>query len=156
MGETFLVSQDRPFYPVGLKHMGRIWGVTFGILPGHMRSLDWAKKIHIARFWWKNRPAHSCSAGTTPIIGKNKHSLYNDKIVTKSCKPVIKSKFRPQRQQAAGPLYHTLCDLSSIIFSSFCTKKKCPPVEDTLSVIPKCRGLPCNWQQFPIHGRGRK
>ena len=98
---------------------------------------DFGRAYEAARLSKKNpyssvlaeKPAIALVLGrrTGVYNGKNEHSLNNDKIVTKSCKSVFNSKFRPQRQQAAGPLYHTGMDLSSIIFSSFCTKKRVSP-----------------------------
>ena len=109
--------------------------LIFGRIGRHMKTARLSKKIPYARFWRKNRPAHSCSAGSQAgYKGKSKQMFDKAQFQIQNLKPKIKPKCRPPRTQAAGPLYHMELDLSSIIFSSNCTKKPRRPI----------RGFLCN------------
>ena len=138
-------------------------GLIFGILGRHMKTARLSEKIPYARFWRKNRPAHSCSAGHLGYKGKCKQMFDKAQFQNQNLNYNIKRKIRPPRTQSAGQLYHMELNLSSIIFSSNCTKKKCPHIEDTFLIRPGRWSLSttdpfflCTAQQFPVHGRGRK
>jgi hypothetical protein len=141
-------------------------GLTFGRIGRHMKTTRLSAKIPYARFWWKNRPAHSCSAGHLGYKGKSKQMFDKAQFQNQNLNHNIKRKIRPPRTQSAGQLYHMELDLSSIIFSSNCTKKKCLPEEDTFLMIrpapwvglssPTYHVWLWNAPQFPIHGRGRR
>ena len=139
-------------------------GFIFGKIGRHMKTARLSAKIPYARFWRKNRPAHSCSAGSqVGYKGKSKQMFDKAQFQIQNLKPKINPKCRPPRTQSAGPLYHMELDLSSIIFSSNCTKKKCLPEEDTFLMIrlapwvglssPTYHVWLWNAPQFPIHGR---
>ena len=111
-------------------------GLIFGRIGRHMKTARLSAKIPYARFWRKNRPAHSCSAGTqVSYKGKSKQMFDKAQFQNQNLKPKINPKFRPPRTQSAGPLYHMELDLSSIIFSSNCTKKPRRPIRGFLSVL---------------------
>lgn len=113
---------------VGISNFQRGWGAyrvsIFGNMSAHTRAARLSKKIPYARFARKNRPAHSCSAGSQlGYKGKFKQMFNKVQFQNQNLKPKINPKCRPPRTQTAGPLYHTRLNLSSIIFSSNCTKK---------------------------------
>lgn len=110
-------------------------GLIFGRIRRHMNTARLSEKIPYARFWRKNRPAHSCSAGHLGYKGKCKQMFDKAQFQNQNLNHNIKRKIRPPRAQSAGQLYHMELDLSSIIFSSNCTKKKCLPEEDTFLMI---------------------
>lgn len=98
-------------------------GLIFGRIERHMKTARLSEKIPYARFWRKNRPAHSCSAGHLGYKGKFKQMFDKAQFQNQNLNHNIKRKIRPPRTQSAGQLYHMELDLSSIIFSSNCTKK---------------------------------
>ena len=101
-----------------------------------MKTARLSKKIPYTRFARKNRPAHSCSAGSQlGYKGKFKQMFNKAQFQNQNLKPKINPKCRPPRTQSAGPLYHMWLDLSSIIFSSNCTKKPRRPIRGFLSVL---------------------
>lgn len=111
-------------------------GLIFGRIGRHMKTARLSEKIPYARFWRKNRPAHSCSAGTqVNYKGKSKQMFDKAQFQNQNLNHNIKRKIRPPRTQSAGPLYHMELDLSSIIFSSNCTKKPRRPIRGFLSVL---------------------
>ena len=111
-------------------------GFIFGKIGRHMKTARLSAKIPYARFWRKNRPAHSCSAGSqVGYKGKFKQMFDKVQFQNQNLKPKINPKCRPPRTQSAGPLYHMELDLSSIIFSSNCTKKPRRPIRGFLSVL---------------------
>ena len=110
--------------------------LIFGRIGRHMKTARLSEKIPYARFWRKNRPAHSCSAGSqVGYIGKFKQMFDKAQFQNQNLNHKIKSKIRPPRTQSAGQLYHMELDLSSIIFSSNCTKKPRRPIRGFLSVL---------------------
>ena len=138
-------------------------GLIFGRIGHHMKTARLSAKIPYARFWWKNRPAHSCSAGTqVGYKGKFKQMFDKAQFQNQNLNHNIKRKIRPPRTQSAGQLYHMGLDLSSIIFSSNCTKKN-PPKIGGILIHPGRWSLSttdpfflCTALQFPVHGRGRR
>lgn len=111
-------------------------GLIFGRIGRHMKTTRLSAKIPYARFWRKNRPAHSCSAGTqVGYKGKSKQMFDKAQFQNQNLNHNIKRKIRPPRTQPAGQLYHMELDLSSIIFSSNCTKKPRRPIRGFLSVL---------------------
>lgn len=111
-------------------------GLTFGRIGCHMKTARLSEKIPYARFWRKNRPAHSCSAGSqVGYKGKFKQMFDKVQFQNQNLNHNIKRKIRPPRTQSAGQLYHMELDLSSIIFSSNCTKKPRRPIRGFLSVL---------------------
>ena len=138
-------------------------GLIFGRIGRHMKTTGLSAKIPYARFWRKNRPAHSCSAGTqVGYKGKFKQMFDKAQFQNQNLNHNIKRKIRPPRTQSAGQLYHMGLDLSSIIFSSNCTKK-IPPKSGGILIRPGRWSLSttdpfflCTALQFPVHGRGRK
>ena len=111
-------------------------GLTFGRIGRHIKTTRLSAKIPYARFWWKNRPAHSCSAGTqVGYKGKFKQMFDKAQFQNQNLNHNIKRKIRPPRTQSAGQLYHMELDLSSIICSSNCTKKPRRPIRGFLSVL---------------------
>ena len=110
--------------------------LIFGKIGRHMKTARLSAKIPYARFWRKNRPAHSCSAGTqVGYKGKFKQMFDKAQFQNQNLNHNIKRKIRPPRTQSAGQLYHKELDLSSIIFSSNCTKKPRRPIRGFLSVL---------------------
>ena len=92
-------------------------GLIFGRIGRHMKTARLSEKIPYARFWRKNRPAHSCSAGTqVGYKGKFKQMFDKAQFQNQNLNHNIKRKIRPPRTQSAGQLYHMELDLSSIIF----------------------------------------
>ena len=110
-------------------------GLTFGSIGRHMKTARLSEKIPYARFWRKNRPAHSCSAGHLGYKGKCKQMFDKAQFQNQNLNHNIKRKIRPSRTQSAGQLYHMELNLSSIIFSSNCTKKPRRPIRGFLSVL---------------------
>ena len=110
--------------------------LNFGRIGRHMKTARLSEKIPYARFWRKNRPAHSCSAGTqVGYKGKFKQMFDKAQFQNQNLNHNIKRKIRPPRTQSAGQLYHMELDLSSTIFSSNCTKKPRRPIRGFLSVL---------------------
>jgi hypothetical protein len=138
-------------------------GLIFGRIGRHMKTARLSAKIPYARFWRKNRPSHSCSAGHLGYKRKFKQMFDKAQFQNQNLNHNIKRKIRPPRTQSAGQLYHMELNLSSVIFSSNCTKKSVPQWRTLLLIHPGRWSLSTTdpfllytAQQFPIHGRGRR